>query len=400
MNNISSRNVPSTPLSSARKSIKVPGLVSLSSSSNKKKIFYNSSKFGDRKAKRLNGFTIEFEPGFVRPEAFGRFLENVLQYLLYDSNVMAMPYQYFERFYRQPDGPKLMNVPNELRFFEMYDSLGKMFTMMHRLLAQQMNTKIAEIALCFGDSFHYVREVFVFDLSKLNFDLDADNAVYLNRKSLPTLPLNYLVKTFFRKLLNEIYPEMEANMKGANNTRNKRVGKNAVFLSVKTRFVDLPELEKYIDAQQELFDQQDDSPNKTSVEESFGIDDYRCRFRASIVANSYRLGSTMTKRTTFTFEHPPLPQEKEEAFNKLGAEQFKVFVEGQAEEEIIEEDEVLDNVSLANDSTSTNASELDDDDEIFGDDIPMSQASADEVMDDSQVWVQICEPILCHSKLL
>lgn len=184
---------------------------------------------------------------------------------------MVLPFQNFQRFYAVKSQAEFgenenldqdsnskpsenmiskanrLNVRNEIDLYEMYHSLDQLFTSVSSLMATDI--RISELALCIGDSVHFAKEIFTLNMNDLNIidhRLDTEERNLKNSK-LPTLSVRYLIQTFYKKLLNNIIPELEKQFGGASSKSKNCPDKNNVILAVKINQSQLVQFQTELD---------------------------------------------------------------------------------------------------------------------------------------------------------
>lgn len=343
--------------------IHVHGLLTLSSSHKKK----NLSKCFQKANKNVS-IPIDLNYGLVKRESFIKFTVNIFQYLLYDSEVIPIPFQYFDRIYSlESPNTEIQFKKNKSVLSKMFTNLNAVFTFLSKLF-EESSIEPSCIAMCFGDSIRFAKEIYSLNLSSLN--LYPKSSGELNLPTTPLLTLNYLIKTFYQKLLNAAAEEDVP--KGNSAAKSKATN---VFFTIKISSQDIDTLESFANSK---------ASNKDASAPCIAANHFQYL---------YRLGCTVTKTTSFVLSHQP---------NRNMA--FAIYNDNYGVEEIIEEnlieeeEEILTKNTLVtlNDSSelvSSNSSDLANHEGESGDLI------SDKKNFSEFIWVQIGAPIRCFSKL-
>lgn len=334
--------------------VHIPGLLSLSSSNKKR----NLTKYLRNTRKTV--INIELDYGFIRPESLSKFVVNVFQYLLYDKEVIPIPFQYYDRIY-------LSNSPLNDCWLKNKDLLTDMFTKLNGIFSYTIKLFFEStiypkcIAMCFGDSIRLAKEIFILELSNLNWTInDNDNETTYKNGQMPLLSLNSLINKFYNKLLNEASEKSSSVLESK--TKHKAIN---VFFAIEIDSKDTTKFEKFVSAQTDI--------------------DIQTHFEYLS-----HLGCTITKTTSFSIHH------ESAHFNS----DFEIHTDGCAIEEIIEE------VLIEEDENDLNKNLCEN--QLDGS-VNSSSSTLDETKDDlydlpekksnDLIWVQIGKPVRCINKL-
>lgn len=354
----------------AKVHVKCPGLLTLSSSNKKK----NISKCY-QKASKNTLIPIRFSHGLVKRESFIKFAVNVFQYLLYDNDVIPIPFQYFDRIVASQTANSLATAKESQMkrmnlLSKMFGSLKDVFNHLCTLFDESLEH--TQIAMCFGDSIRFAKEIFTLDFSKLNlYSTFTDISTKFNASSTRLLRLEDIIRMFYQKLLNEVFEE-NASVKESSGSKSKAT---SVIFMVKINSKDIEKFESFT--------------NSKRTDEN------------SCVNFPYfdRLGCTITKTTTFKLSHTPKQPAVFEIFN---SDDYPV--EEIIEEKLLDEDEekltksTLATLNESNESIGSNSGE-----QLTHE---QQQQLQDELLEKKEpstepefIWVQVNAPIRCFSKM-
>ena len=351
----------------------VKGLLTLSSSNKKK----NISKCY-KKANKNTLIPIRFTHGLVKRESFIKFAVNVFQYLLYDNDIIPIPFQYFDRIIASQTASSMeLAKESQLKrmslLSEMFTSLNGAFTFLCQLF-DESTLEHSHIAMCFGDSIRFAKEVFTLDFSKLNIYSTFADKGSLYAASTRLLTLENIISMFYQKLLNEVFEE-NTQPKELSSSKSKAT---SVIFTVK---INSKDVEKY---------------------ESFN--NFK-RTDKNLTNFPYydRLGCTITKTTTFKLSHTPKQPVVFEIFNSNDYP-----VEEIIEEKLLDEDEekltknTLATLNESSESLGSNSGEqlTQEQQQQLQEEEKLAESKNQESTPDPEyIWVQINAPIRCFSKM-
>lgn len=353
---------------------RIDGLLTLSSS-NKKKI----------SLKNLNKnhhpiiIEIHFNYGQIRQDLFAKFAINIFEYILYDRMAIPIPFGCLNKM-----DCSFSNEANKKKLLQTFTKLKLIFNFLIELFIKS-NIQIHSIALLFGDSLRFAREIFIINLEKLNIF----NEQNMNRKCLPFLTLRYMINNFYKRLLNEIpeeMPQLYTNQKSKINSKN-------ILFTVKISAENIDQLRIFIETYSK--------ENHSDLSES--------NFQLNIDNTTHRLGSIISRITHFKFDHY-----HPDNIMLLNGENFEIYRENDDEfDEIIEEKIIISNSAITTTTTnddndndsesidnlskpniSTTATKISSNEEYH--DVSQKQSTIDEM---NSFWVQICSPIRCVDKI-
>lgn len=367
-------NSPTFGQTPAKVHVKCPGLLTLSSSNKKK----NISKCY-QKASKNTLIPIRFTHGLVKRESFIKFAVNVFQYLLYDNDVIPIPFQYFDRIVASQTESSLATakesqVKRMNLLSTMFGSLNDVFKLLCQLFDESLEH--TQIAMCFGDSVRFAKEIFILDFSKLNlYSTFAEINTNHHASSTRLLRLEDIIRMFYQKLLNEVLEEGAPSSKESSGSKSKAT---SVIFMVKINSKDIEKFESFTNSKR----------NDENSPANFPYFD--------------RLGCTITKTTTFKLSHTPKQPVVFEIFN---ADDYPV--EEIIEEKLLDEDEekltkrTLATLNESNESIGSNSGE-----QLTPEQQQQLQLQVDEVPEKKEpstepefIWVQINAPIRCFSKM-
>ena len=352
--------------------VQVQGLLTLSSSNKKK----NLSKCFQNKANKNTIINIDLDNGLVKRDSFIKFAINVFQYLLYDKEIIPIPFQYFDRIFASR--PELLeesaSYTKQLRqksiLSDMFTNLNIVFDFLHQIF-EESTIEPSFIAMCLGDSIRFAKEIFSLNLSTLNlFSKSASQSTGPNTR---LLTLNYLITTFYKKLLNEASNETDTR-KGNSAPKVKSKSTNVIFMMK----ISSQDVDKF-----ESFANQDTSEPSSSL-------------TANRFQYMYRLGCTITKTTSFALSHHIMGDTGFEIFSDNNSISYDV--EEIIEEKLLEEDEENLKKSTLNGSLNESSDSANSEHDSLTKDNSVDSTEEKKPAEE-YIWVQIGAPIRCFSKL-
>lgn len=350
-------NLETEKLTTPKKIKRVQGLITLSSN---KKVLPRSSK--------NVSIDIDLDYGLVKRESFAKFAINVFQYILYDNDILPVPFQNFQRLFNNTQ-----QIQNGDLFFKHQKILHELFSVLDFIfdfiedLLTNSTFDISDVAICLGDSVAFSKKIYVLNLSKLNL------CSRVKKYKMPYLPLRYLINTFYKRLLNEI--DFENNP--TTQSRMKKT-KNIMFLA-KISTQNSSNLNCFAD----------DYVKRKHMEQK--IEGFS-KFRFELTPYKlYRLGCAITRITTFNFLHPKIEDlEKPEC-------KFDIYIDNDIEEVI---EECIESTMLCFDSYKVSSDDNDYSEQL--DKFEQQQTEANLIVCDKlsdYIWIQIGTPVNCLLKL-
>lgn len=338
---------------------RVQGLLTLSS----------SKKILSARGRRSRNINIDFDYGLVKRDLFAKFAINVFQYILYDNEVLPVPFQYFQRFFakdseRNWNNKQCLIVKHRKVLEEIFSILDVMFDFVDELIANS-SIDLHSVGICFGDSIRFAKDIYVLNMSELNL---CSRVV---KYRMPHLTLSYLINTFYKKLLNEV------NAEPARASSRKNV-KNIIFLAkVNSKHAD--SLGQLV----EEYSSRGDVCSKIPLGSKF-------RF-VSRNHQQYNLGCALSRTTTFNFLHPSIED------LQIPNVDFEIFSENNIDEVI---EECLDEYQMKTLDHDTASEDSDVEANSLEQPLEVDTEQVDSHQSNEYSWIQIGEnvPCLCQLK--